>query len=180
MDAQKVDRDYKELSIRPRLQWSTHSTDLSVNLDNVGLGPALIKGFSMRVGGKCTRFEKGDRGVEGKMRDMFADALLTSLGSEITQSKLMLSKYMLIRTYIPESQEAISASKNIKLLEADSASLAEIVRMRKALGSEELREMNDRFFRAMRELGIAIKYCSLTERFCESTALSQGGCLAVL
>jgi hypothetical protein len=180
VNAQKVDRDYKELSIRPRLQWSTNGVDLSVNLDNVGLGPAMIKSFGMRVDGKCTALARGNRELEGRMRATLEDTLVASLGPEVAQSKLIRSKYLQTRTYIPGFQETIIANKNIKLLNVEEVILMEIARVTIGLGPQGLREMYDRFFQAMRRLGISVKYCSLTEGFCESNAMGDNACLSVL
>jgi hypothetical protein len=86
IQAQKTDINYKELSIRPKLQWRSSATDFSINLDNVGLGPATIETFGMRVEGKCvdiSRLETDAAGMDRKMRTVLEDTVVAALGREI-------------------------------------------------------------------------------------------------
>src|SRR5262245_13007768 len=55
IDAQKTDRQYREASIFPALEFTMEGADFDYRLTNVGLGPAILK----RV-----RVRKGDQGVD--------------------------------------------------------------------------------------------------------------------
>jgi hypothetical protein len=58
IQAQKEDRTYKELMIRPSISISVHPHDFSVGFRNDGLGPARFEEIIYHLGGEClTMFE---------------------------------------------------------------------------------------------------------------------------
>jgi hypothetical protein len=54
IDAQKTDREYKELAIVPHMSDSRFATELSVFFRNSGIGPALIKQIKYYTAKSCS------------------------------------------------------------------------------------------------------------------------------
>jgi hypothetical protein len=53
VQAKKRDTEYKELSIRPWINIFAEPKELSVQISNEGLGPAVLKQFFFLIGGDC-------------------------------------------------------------------------------------------------------------------------------
>lgn len=56
--AQKLDAEYKELTIRPNLQLEANTLTYSIDLINNGLGPAVIKRLIIADGERCLDHQK--------------------------------------------------------------------------------------------------------------------------
>ena len=91
VQSQKSDLTYKEASIKPRLMWYTLGDDYSLNVESVGLGPAAIKGFGMRVDGKCidtsqlaeNNWETDTR----KMRNALIEIFYSAIGPDVASTR---------------------------------------------------------------------------------------------
>ena len=53
IDAQRTDREYKEVAIQPRLWLGGEPENFGLTLKNTGLGPAIVGTIVIRVGGQC-------------------------------------------------------------------------------------------------------------------------------
>ena len=53
VDAQKTERAYKEIMIRPKLELQVSGRDLSIKIINTGLGPAQIVRVVTKLDGEC-------------------------------------------------------------------------------------------------------------------------------
>jgi hypothetical protein len=180
---QGIDFEYREALIRPRLNWGTSGTNFSVYVNSAGLGPAAIKGFGMRVDGKCSDIStipQGSWAVESRnIHNAILDAVMNvfdSLPPPKTKKPFPL-QYLAYSTNILDVGQVLKPETVFVLFSFDEKSSKEIERyIRENYGSDGINDTFFRFTNGMRDLGLSVRYCSITDRFCESNALGENGC----
>src|SRR4051812_4587815 len=60
VDAGIVDRHYREISIRPFLNFTSRSGDFSYEIKNSGLGPAVINALTFTSNGACKTYDENN------------------------------------------------------------------------------------------------------------------------
>jgi hypothetical protein len=179
---QRTDFEYREALIRPRLNWGTDGTNFVVYLSSAGLGPAALKSFAMRVDGKCvdiSAIPKSSWDVETrKMRNTFRDSFMEALESSSPKTKKNFpSEYLSFLTSIPDVGQVLQPKDNFTLFSLSDKSSKEVQQYtRENYGGDGVNNTFARFTRGMRGLGLRVRYCSMTDRFCEESALGDEGC----
>ncbi len=128
---QRIDLEYREALIRPRINWGTDGTSFVVYLSSAGLGPAALKSFGMRVDGKCadiSTIPKSSWAIEtGKMRNALRDAFMNALeASPPKTKKIFPSEYLSYSTNIPDVGQVLQPKDNFTLFSVSEKSSKEI------------------------------------------------------
>jgi hypothetical protein len=179
--SQRIDAEYREAQIRPHLSWGI--SPYRVYFVNAGLGPAVIKSFGIRVGGKCidsAKIPASNRIDEGrKMRNALFDAFTTALFSlPLKVSKVQFPQdYMERFGSIPDVGQAIQAKDSLELfVMSDASAKAADEFIAKNYAAESTGAVFDLFAKQVEALGLRITYCSMTQHFCEDSALGGSPC----
>jgi hypothetical protein len=168
ISAQKEDRDYKELMIRPWIELEAHTTDFSVGFANNGLGPARIEDIIYHFGGEClslldeqggisqVNFYKADEGTRARM----LNEIFSFAGFE-PHPTLIKTRQQVV---LPHS--IIQAGKSVTLFRVDNSSLDEFQKKLGELPLAFAQSLRNQFTARALTSPIDMKYCSMSGRYC--------------
>jgi hypothetical protein len=164
ISAQSTDREYKEISIRPRLQLEWDPRDFSVKIRNLGLGPAVINRVDIATPDHCSIItsedqfqELNDRFYEMMIR--FLDPILVSGGYtyEERAHQAHIGAMLLPGGTINNGQSHIVLQINPNLANDLTARL-----------SKNRRSVDEAINREILKFQLSMQYCSITGRWCSN------------
>jgi hypothetical protein len=172
IQAQKDDRTYRELMIRPSIAIRAYSHDFSVSFANDGLGPAEIEDIAYRFDDECiglldadgkynrTAIEKARNGIFKRLfTDIFSFNVPGAETTAITTRDLLL---------LPKS--IIAAGKEHRLFSVSESSLPTLRSKLDALDHNFAQSLMDRFVGLAFTLPVSMKYCSMSGGYCRVAA----------
>lgn len=172
INSQKNDLLYREILIRPSLNWHVDSEAYTIKLRNDGLGPAAIKGTMWRFGSHCFRSMGEDPATWHKERAKFEDYVNVYFLDEIAKSfgdmNVSVSRPA---TYaaVPTPGELVPVGQSVDIFGIDEKSLesfSEYLRSRPYQIGEAFRA---EFIRRATVLQLSVAYCSASDRYCAQT-----------
>lgn len=173
-----LDRQYKELSIRPFLHLHVETSDFHVGFVNAGLGPAEIKLVAMRFDpNKCVYlFERpqlptdnptklGEKLVDvlKPIDDYFADPLAQVVAPVSVWDPPKTPK-LYTRTLTPG--QIIPAGQEENIFELQKETLEVVQAKLQTLNATEQNNIARRFVARARSIPYYLDFCSLTGEYC--------------
>jgi hypothetical protein len=168
--AQREDRAYKELLIKPSIAIQTHATDFSVEFANEGLGPAEIKAVAYQFGGKCLSLLDDDGTVSKTQYDEASAGIRQRLLTDIFNFEIPNTPGTLvnIRTSLLLPKSILAAGGKHVIFRIDDTSL-ELFRSKvNALDLPLRQSILDKFTGMALTIPISIKYCSMSGKYCQT------------
>jgi hypothetical protein len=173
--AQREEREHKELLLRPDLSLNVEVRDYSVTVVNRGLGPALITDTLYYLDGRCgtlnrNNVEKADgvgvlRGLGRFFYPQFSD--LTWGEYKSTQG---------YQVTVPLPSEIISVGQEVPLFKLQPDLVEEIISKLHAAAGEKRAVFNDEFMRHSLTVPLALRYCSMSEKYCHASTVKNIPC----
>jgi hypothetical protein len=176
IEAQKLDRQYREVSIQPRVGLLGEVDDFSIVLANEGLGPAFIQRVTLGVAGKCYSSEVSTRADFSQAVDQFniqvREEVYDKALPKISDKKKPLDVQMTMTPF--HDGLTIRAGNKIAIFKLHNAVLKEIEK----LDYRTITTAKIDFAKAVSQLSLAIEYCSATGLFCETIKTENETCPA--
>jgi hypothetical protein len=168
INAQKDDRQYKELLLKPNLQVEASSHEYSVTLLNNGLGPAEVQDVLYYDGWGCIELLAQDR-QSFDSRDYYKiiDALRKRFATRVASvpwkgNKVDDNDYM--RIFIPLPKGVLGVGPFTLFAIHDPEAFRSKL---DALGAQTALNFNLAFVEDAFSLPFSISYCSLSGRYCK-------------
>jgi hypothetical protein len=165
--AQREEREHKEFLLRPNLNLNVEVQDYSVTVVNRGLGPALITDTLYYLDGRCgtlnrDNVERADivnivRGLGRFFHPQF---------SELMWDEYKSTQGFLIRVPLPN--EIISVGQEVALFKLEHDLVEEVNSKLHAFPGGKRASFNDAFARLSMVVPVAVRYCSLSEKYCHA------------
>jgi hypothetical protein len=171
VEAQKEDAEYKELSIRPRLQVGAGS-NFSVLLENVGLGPAQFQRIIFSDGDHCLDTDAvHDWPQADKFFDEFSNAImnyvLVGMPASVDKKPLPIPKP---KGFVPSTGIILKAGESLPLFSFDPNEMdAYVAALTKLTDKSAPDIIEKQFMHKGIKIPIYIRYCSLSGRFCDAS-----------
>jgi hypothetical protein len=174
-----LDRQYKELSIKPRLQAEIESDDFHFAIINVGLGPAEIKRIATKFGGNYTFLNEGPDGFDDRslletvrnVGDWFLDPL-----DQLVQRSIWEPMPRQVHSRPLAPTQALAPGEKIIMFKLSQKQLEAAQQKRDTLDSDTFNRIVDRFVERARTMPYYVEYCSLTGEFCNGADKIQKAC----
>jgi hypothetical protein len=173
-----LDRQYKELSIKPRLQLDADSDDFHVAVVNVGLGPAAIKRIAAKFGDNCTFFNEApgldDRRFLEIMRnvgDWFLDPL-----DQLVQRSIWEPTTRRVHSRLLLPTQVLAPGENFIMFKLEQKQLEAARKKGETLDSNAFNKIVERFLERAQTLPFYAEYCSLTGEFCRGAESIEKAC----
>ena len=175
IQAQREDRAYKELMIKPALELGADTIDFTLSLKNGGLGPAEIRDVVYYFNDHCLSMLQAD-GMHIN-RENYAEvnqSIQTRVFSDVFSLPLFEpfgNLTVKVQAAMPES--IIGSDKEWFIFKVDESTLSEL---RSKIGGMEThfaQSLRDKFLRQALTLPMALKYCSMSGNFCETNRRSE-------
>lgn len=173
-----LDRQYKELGIRPALHLDIETSDFHVGFLNTGLGPAQIISVATKfqsdrcllLFGRPKRPDDDVAKAAGKTFDFlqaingyFEDPLAQLLQSESVWDPPKAPR-LYARTLTPG--EIVSPGKEVIVFEVQKETLDIMLKRLQTLNGREYGNIMQRFFVRARAIPYYVHFCSLTGDYC--------------
>lgn len=174
----RLDRQYKELSIRPFLHLDVETSDFHVGILNSGLGPAEIISVATKFGSdKCLLFYRRqklptddiDKSAE-KVLDVltpinayFADPLSQLLQPDSVWNSPKAPK-LYARTLTPG--EIVPPGKEVVIFEVQKETLEVMQQRLQILSGPDYNKVMRRFMMRAQTIPYYVHFCSLTGEYC--------------
>ena len=172
VQAQKEDRYYKELLIKPFLSIVAHTTDFSVGIVNDGLGPAYVEDITYHFGEECLSLLEANGRASRTNYYKVNEAIRTRLFTELFSFGIPGTESTVITTHqqvlFPES--IIPVGKSVTLFKIDDSSLETFQRKIDALDMKFAQNLKDGFTARALTLPLYMKYCSMSGRYCNEAS----------
>jgi hypothetical protein len=175
----KLDRDYKELSIRPAIALDVETSDFHVGYLNTGLGPAVVKNIATKFkSDKCLLIYRrqaqpdDDAGRQmGKLFDQviqpideyFADPLAKLTDPDAIWDANKYPK-LYARTLTPE--QIISSKEEFIIFQLQKEQLDVANKRLSTMSSDAYNKIIRRFMERGFSMPYYLYYCSLTGDYC--------------
>jgi hypothetical protein len=173
IDAQRTDREYKEVAIQPRLWLGGDWEDLSLTFMNTGLGPAIIDSIVLKVGDKCKSTDDFEPDEWAEVFTTFAteniDGLFAKTLPPMPWVKGGKRKYD-TQTDILRVGDTVRPGDKTFIIRLDPGTLKELVQ----IDSTELLGAKQKFATAAFSIPIRIAACSATGRTCAVIGRAAG------
>ena len=172
INAQRLDLEYKEVSIQPRVSLNGVGESLSMVLRNVGLGPAVITDVVLKVAGKCVRARTSSDAEWIKAFQDFTQAIIPDVFTKALSPAAWKSK----KGFDVESdtiyiEDTIRPGDDRWLVRLDPGSMKEVAQIDRS----EFAATKIKFAKSVYDAPIKIRYCSATGRTCGEVG-EAGGC----
>jgi hypothetical protein len=173
-----LDRQYRELSIKPVLFWEVEANDFHVAILNNGVGPAQIKRIATKFSGGCTVFDDSNgrdlKVFESTTRNIanyFADPL-----NELVQKSVWepTSPKLYARALTPG--QIMAPREKMILFELQPKQLEAVTQKFETLDTDSQNKIVRRFLERAHTLPYYIEYCSLTGDYCGGAEDIQTAC----
>jgi hypothetical protein len=181
IDAQRSDREYKEISIRPSLSFDVSDEYYSVLIKNSGLGPALIKRVGHKFTNSCVEFNEADpdsweRSILTTMQQHFAPYFIEGLLKAMRQFGFEYPEPFKARMHLPSPGTMISTGAEATFFRIEPV---EAEKLRSRLRERGLLwQIQEKFAYLARETPIFMEYCSATGKFCTMSSRYKRLCSA--
>jgi hypothetical protein len=183
IEAQRIDREYKEASIAPVLSFETNSKVWSIKLTNRGLGPAvvtsvLIKPFGDSMSAECIDSSKW---IESDWERYYRDNVMLPVNQMVREMALDLRTSVKGEFHVSNSadtigNEIIPAGSSLSVVSL-SDGWSRLVSAAWLQDKEEIIQRTQGSFHALQEkIFLTVNYCTLTRRFCWSTWTNPNAC----
>jgi hypothetical protein len=174
----KLDRDYKELSIRPFLHLKAETSDFHVGIINMGVGPAEIKEVATKFEpDRCTIYyrrpsrptDPANGTVENALRLLppinayFADPLDRLLQPDSVWD-LPRAPRLYVRTLTPG--EIVPPGQEVIIFEMQKDTLELMLKKLQTLSGADYSDVNRRFIVRAQTMPFYLHFCSLTGDYC--------------
>jgi hypothetical protein len=174
----KLDRDYKELSIRPFLHLDVETSDFHVGIINMGVGPAEIKSIAMKFEpDRCAVYYRRPRlptdpasgtaenalKVVEPIHAYFEDPLSRLLQSDSVWDSPKAPKTY-VRTLTPG--EIIPPGKEVIIFEVQKETLELMQKKLQTLSAADYNDVTRRFITRAQTMPYYVHFCSLTGDYC--------------
>jgi hypothetical protein len=164
-----LDRQYKELSIKPHLQAEIESEDYHVAVINVGLGPAQIKRIATKFGDNCTVLNEGPDGFDDRLfletmrnvGDWFLDPL-----DQLVQRSIWEPTVRQVHSRPLAPTQVLAPGEKIIMFKLGQKQLEAALQKQETLDSDTFNRIVERFLERARTMPYYVEYCSLTGKFC--------------
>lgn len=165
IEAQKTDKEYKEVAIQPRIMLNAQNDDFAWTMRNVGLGPGVVAEIRMKVGGKCISSNdvnaeewkaKFQQLVDEMQVDVFSKSFPPMPWVKGGKSNFNTEADMLLE------EDVIPAGETRVLMRLDAASLKEL----KQVKGDEFFIAKQKFAEKAFAVPFAVELCSATGRTC--------------
>jgi hypothetical protein len=174
-----LDRQYKELSIKPRLQEEIEIEDFHFAVTNAGLGPAVIKRIATKFGGNCSFFNESPDGIDDRLLrelvhnvgDWFLDPL-----DQLVQRSIWEPMPRQVHSRPLAPTQALAPGEKIIMFKLGQKQLEAAQQRRDTLDSDTFNRIADRFVDRARTIPYYVEYCSLTGEFCYGAEKIQKVC----
>jgi hypothetical protein len=176
IDAQRSDRLYKELLIKPSLALGADSTSFSFFLQNDGLGPADIKSIVYYFNNHCLYLVQSDRirvnrENANEVSVAIKDRLYDRIFSIPSFAPLMLNADLVkVHPLLPGT---IIGSGRQWVFFAPDEPFMEIRKRISELEPHFAQSLRDTFLLQGMTLPFSLRYCSMSGNFCETSARSE-------
>ncbi len=175
----KLDREYKELGIRPFLHLDVETSDFHVGIINTGLGPAEIKLIATRFTQRgCLYFQSRPRKPtddESKATTKIFDSVLKPIDiyfadplSKLTEPASVWDPptpaKLYTRTLTPD--EILPANKEVIIFQLQPDQLAAAQKRLQTFTPDEYNTLMSRFLVRAQSIPYYVNYCSLTGFYC--------------
>jgi hypothetical protein len=165
VDAQRTDREYKEVAIQPRMWLGGDWEDLSLTYINTGLGPAIIDSVVLKVGDKCKSTNDFEPDEWAEVFTDFVNENLDELYSKTLPPMPWVrggkQKYN-VQINVLRVGDSVRPGDKKFIIRLDPGTLKELVK----IDSTELLGARQKFSAAAFKLPIRIVACSATGRTC--------------
>ena len=179
VNAQRTDREYKELSIVPILELHTSTIDLSIRVKNVGLGPAILRDVATKLDNKCIHsagLSQKDWKEEQTKFSVYVmrDIVAASLKGHVKGS----DKPTLIdgNAQVPQHNQIIPAMGELTIFAFAADALRVINDGLNQMGESHKYEALSSFQQRAMDVPINFFYCSLSYRYCRIMTEKKLGC----
>jgi hypothetical protein len=165
IDAQRSDREYKEISIRPSLILDAAEENYSVKVKNNGLGPAVIKRIGYKFTGDCVEFDEANAdGWVTPTRQPFGTYFLEGLIKAMREFGFEYPEPFKYQVHLPSPGLLISTGSEYAIFTLEPS---EGEKLRNRLRDRGLvTQIQEKFFSLAREIPLFMDYCSATGKFC--------------
>ena len=174
----RLDRQYKELSIRPYLHLDVETSDFHVGVMNTGLGPAEIISVATKFEpDKCTIFYRREKlpsddvtkaaektlEVLAPINAYFADPLAQLLQPDLVWEPPKAPK-LYSRTLTPG--EIIPPGKEVIIFEVQKETLEVMQKKLQTLKGADYNNIIHRFISRAQSIPYYVHFCALTREYC--------------
>ena len=174
----KLDRDYKELSIRPFLHRHVETSDLHVGIINMGVGPAEIVSIATKFEpDRCAIFYRRPRlptdpangtaenafKVLAPINAYFADPLSQLMQPDSVWDSPKAPR-LYVRTLTPG--EIIPPGKEVVIFEVEKETLELMQKKLQTLSGADYNDVTRRFITRAQTMPYYVHFCSLTGDYC--------------
>lgn len=174
IEAQRGERSYKELLLKPNLQLEAETSDYSIKLVNSGLGPAEIKDAFYYLGGECITLIGADRQLNQKNYFTIIQRINAGFVDQMRALpwRSEFKGQPVTHGAIPVQSAVIRVGAALVIFQIDPAFLHEFSSELTKLGVPIRREFDNNFITNAIQLPYRVKYCSMSGKYCE---VSGGG-----
>jgi hypothetical protein len=179
IDAGKIDREYREILIRPNVAKSVSGTDYTIRVKNGGLGPAVIKQIATKFGDECIEFNDNntrewETGVGTTIREHIIPYMQDGLAAAVRELGLEY-KINKANSYLPSVKVMIPQGDEFLMFAIDPEQGQALDKELVAHNSHPV--IQRKFFDLAYSLPLWMQFCSATERFCTGDAYKH--CLTI-
>jgi hypothetical protein len=171
INAQKIEREYKEFMIEPNLHYYIDNRDFSIVIENRGLGPALLTRVAVELDGEChvstlaTHTSREADQEWNSLANKFSQTFVASLVDKtFTPDKGILEVDSF--TEWPSAGDIVGVNSKVYLLRFPPESLARISAEVDKLDVVHRTERRNQYLKMATNLPFHIDYCSMTQKFC--------------
>lgn len=169
--AQKVDTEYKELSILPGLGLGYNNENYSYTIDNGGLGPAEIKRVVVDTGSECIDSADYRKNQPSFTYSDFQDKFRTVVGQHFVIGAMARIDKRYAYHAVPIVSPIVELmyilpGRSHSIFQYEKKTLEALMTFLEKEGLERINEFNEYFGKQSSKLLFNIEYCSLSGKTC--------------
>jgi len=174
-----LDRQYKELSIKPHLELDVQSDDFHAAVMNNGVGPAEIKRIATKFGDTCSflnepphdKFDKLVFETIHNIGDWFNDPL-----DQLVQPSIWEPTIRKVDVQVLTPKEILAPRQKIVLFKLRQQQSEAARQKLESLDADSFNKIVERFLDRARAMPYYAEYCSLTGDYCVGAETIQKAC----
>ena len=170
IDAQKTDREYKELLIRPRLYVHSQTEDFSIKIGNSGVGPAavsrlVISGLHECFDSRSMTKDEWDK-AGAIIRKSFDDRVRDEVFHGVTRQQL--GGGIDLAETLPATDQWIAPNEVVEVLKV--LGVEQAMKSLSSLDKNLEQQVKSQFIKYAVSNPVRVEYCSVSGKYCSEAA----------